>query len=56
MSSELTIPTQEQDLGVIINRSMKMPALCSTVIKRLNEMLVITKKGKEKPELHTAPA
>lgn len=57
MSSELTIPTHEQDLGVVIQRSMKMLGLCLTIIKRLNEILGITKKGKEnETELHTATA
>lgn len=38
MRPELTIPTQEHDLGAIKNRTMKMPTLCSTVIKRLDEI------------------
>lgn len=31
ISSELTIPIHEQDFGAVLNRSTKMPALCSPV-------------------------
>lgn len=48
ISSELIIPTQKQDFQVARNRSLKMPALCSSVIKRLNGMLGTTKKKRTK--------
>lgn len=54
--SWLVITTQKQDLGVIIDSSMKMSAQCSVAIKKLNWMLGIIKrrieKKKQKIELY----
>lgn len=42
--SWLVITTQKQDLGVIIDSSMKMSTQCSVEIKKVNRMLGIIKR------------
>ncbi|CAM4639967.1 unnamed protein product [Lepidochelys kempii] len=45
MGSKLAVTTQERDLGVIVNCSLKPSTQCAAAVKKANGMLGIIKKG-----------
>ncbi|CAM5134922.1 unnamed protein product [Natator depressus] len=45
MGSKLAVTTQERDLGVIVDSSLKSSTQCAAAVKKVNRMLGIIKKG-----------
>ncbi|CAM5079620.1 unnamed protein product [Natator depressus] len=45
MGSKLAVTTQERDLGVIVDSSLKSSTQCAAAVKKVNKMLGIIKKG-----------
>ncbi|CAM4478002.1 unnamed protein product [Lepidochelys kempii] len=45
MGSKLAVTTQERDLGVIVDSSLKTSTQCAAAVKRANTMLGIIKEG-----------
>ncbi|CAM4594941.1 unnamed protein product [Lepidochelys kempii] len=45
MGSKLAVTTQERDLGVIVDSSLKTSTQCAAAVKKANRLLDIIKKG-----------
>ncbi|CAM5167759.1 unnamed protein product [Natator depressus] len=45
MGSKLAVTTQERDLGVIVDSSLKSSTQCAAAVKKVNRILGIIKKG-----------
>lgn len=55
MCSELTIPTQEQDLRCTVEKSMKIPAYASWTSKKPSNY-IIGKRAEHKPSNYSITA